>query len=376
MRTTWELKPFESCIAPVKYPPKIQRKDFLASGKFPVVSQEAEFTNGWWDDETDLFRASSPVVIFGDHTRVLKYVDFDFVLGADGVKILQPRPFLRPRYFFYQLMAIELPSLGYSRHYRLLKELTIRVPDLPEQDRIVAVLDEAFAGLAVAKANAEKNLQNARALFESHLDALLALGAQDWGRRSLGTLCEIARGGSPRPIKKYLTSAAGGINWIKIGDATASGKYIYRTEEKIRPEGARRSRVVHEGDFLLSNSMSFGRPYILRTTGCVHDGWLVLSGYAGELDQDYLYYTLGSRFVFEQFDRLAAGSTVRNLNIDLAGRVAIPVPPLEQQRSIAESLASLSDETQRLEGVYRRKLVAFEALKKSLLHQAFTGNLT
>ncbi|MCY2926404.1 MAG: restriction endonuclease subunit S, partial [Planctomycetota bacterium] len=100
------------------------------------------------------------------------------------------------------------------------------------------------------------------------------------------------RGGSPRPIQNFITSDPKGINWIKIGDATASGKYIYKTQEKIKPEGVSRSRMVYEGDFILSNSMSFGRPYIMKTAGCIHDGWLVL--HRPKVNPDYLYYVLGS----------------------------------------------------------------------------------
>lgn len=155
-----------------------------------------------------------------------------------------------------------------------------------------------------------------------------------WQTKKLGEICDIERGGSPRPIQNFITTAPDGINWIKIGDATASGKYIYTTEEKIRPEGAKRSRMVYEGDFILSNSMSFGRPYIMKTTGCIHDGWLVL--HQPQVDPDYLYYVLSSDLVFSQFDGLAAGSTVRNLNIGLAKSVDIPYPPLpEQQRIVA-----------------------------------------
>jgi type I restriction enzyme S subunit len=133
--------------------------------------------------------------------------------------------------------------------------------------------------------------------------------------------------------------------------------------------------MVNDGDFLLSNSMSFGRPYIMRTSGCIHDGWLVLTDYAGSLTQDYLYYLLGSKLVFRQFDSLAAGSTVRNLNIELASRVILPVPPLEVQQIIAKDIEVLAEETQRLTRLYERKLAALEELKKSLLHQAFNGEL-
>jgi type I restriction enzyme, S subunit len=153
-----------------------------------------------------------------------------------------------------------------------------------------------------------------------------------WQTKTLGEICDIERGGSPRPIQKFITTDPSGINWIKIGDATASGKYIYKTEEKIKPDGAKRSRMVYEGDFILSNSMSFGRPYIMKTKGCIHDGWLVL--HQPKVDPDYLYHVLSSDLVFKQFDRLANGSTVRNLNIGLAKSVEIPFPPLPEQQRI------------------------------------------
>ena len=155
---------------------------------------------------------------------------------------------------------------------------------------------------------------------------------------TLGELCEIARGGSPRPIKEFQTDDPNGIPWIKISDATASSKYIYKTKEKIRPEGIKRSRLVKEGDFLLSNSMSFGRPYIMRTSGCIHDGWLVLSDKTSLFDQDYLYHFLSSANAYRQFDSLAAGSTVRNLNIDLVKGVKVLLPPLPEQKRIVAIL--------------------------------------
>jgi type I restriction enzyme S subunit len=289
-----------------------------------------------------------------------------------------------PKYLYRCLTSPYFQDIVQSRlngattphlYQRDITEFPVVLPPLPEQQRIVGLLDEAFEGLATAKANAEKNLQNPRAIFESHLQSVFTQRGPGWVEKRLGDLCSIARGGSPRPIQRFLTTASDGFNWVKIGDATASGKYIYTTEQKIIREGATRSRIVHAGDFLLSNSMSFGRPYIMQTTGCVHDGWLVLSDYASQLDQDYLYLVLGSQFMFQQFDRLAAGSTVRNLNIELASRVEVPVPPLKQQREIAHHLDALSEETCRLARLYERKHAALEALKKSLLHQAFTGEL-
>ncbi len=169
---------------------------------------------------------------------------------------------------------------------------------------------------------------------------------KSWQTKTLSEICEIERGGSPRPIDSYLTDSPDGINWIKIGDTKNVNKYITKTAEKILPEGAKRSRMVYEGDFILSNSMSFGRPYIMQTTGCIHDGWLVLR--QPKLDQNYLYHVLSSDFVFRQFDRLAAGSTVRNLNIGLVKGVKIPFPPLPEQKRMVVRIESLTSRSQKL----------------------------
>lgn len=162
----------------------------------------------------------------------------------------------------------------------------------------------------------------------------------EWVR--LGDVITILRGGSPRPIKKYLTNNSSGINWIKIGDSKPNSKYIESATEKIIPEGLNKTREVHKGDFLLSNSMSFGRPYILKINGAVHDGWLVLSEYEQLFDKDYLYYLLSSSFINKQFVALATGSTVKNLNRERVANTIAVVPPLLEQKRIAVIIERLS----------------------------------
>ena len=132
-----------------------------------------------------------------------------------------------------------------------------------------------------------------------------------WEWVKLGNICVIARGGSPRPIKEYITTAPDGVNWIKIGDTEKNGKYISQTAEKIKPSGVSKSRMVHAGDFLLTNSMSFGRPYILKVDGCIHDGWLVLSNRFGCYSVDFLYYILSSPFAYYQFCDSVSGAVVK-----------------------------------------------------------------
>ena len=162
-----------------------------------------------------------------------------------------------------------------------------------------------------------------------------------WKWVKLNDLAEIARGGSPRPIQDYITEDTDGLNWIKIGDTSEESKYITSAKEKIKPEGKRHSRFVHEGDFLLTNSMSFGRPYILKIDGCIHDGWLVFANIKECLLQDYLYYTLSSAYIYETFSNVAAGSTVKNLKSDTVKQVNFPLPPLPEQQRIVEAIENM-----------------------------------
>jgi len=157
----------------------------------------------------------------------------------------------------------------------------------------------------------------------------------------LGDILEIARGGSPRPIQAFLTNEPSGINWIMIGDTVVGEKYITKTAKMIKPQGLSKTRLVTEGDLLLSNSMSFGRPYIMKTDGAIHDGWLLLRDSAQNSSPDYLYHVLGSPLCYSQFLRAAAGATVKNLNTAIVSSVEIPLPAFEKQLEIAARLDSV-----------------------------------
>ena len=200
-----------------------------------------------------------------------------------------------------------------------------------------------------------------------------------WEWVKLGSVCTIARGGSPRPIKDYITDDANGINWIKIGDTEKNGKYISSTAEKIKPSGVSKSRMVHAGDFLLTNSMSFGRPYILKTDGCIHDGWLVISQGTEVFDQDYLYWTLSSGFAYSQFCGKVSGAVVKNLNSDKVANAVFPLPPLAEQKRIVAKIEELLPLVERYEKAWSR-LEDFNKrfpvdMQKSILQMAIQGKL-
>ena len=187
-----------------------------------------------------------------------------------------------------------------------------------------------------------------------------------WPQVKIGDVCIVERGGSPRPIDKYITDSEDGINWIKIGD-TDDSMYITSTAQKIIPEGAKKSRYVQPGDFLLSNSMSFGRPYILKIDGCIHDGWLVLRDKNGLFDKRFLYYYLSAPVTYQKFKSLAVGGVVNNLNSEMVRNVEVPLPALNEQAQIATVLDKLSD----LISLRKQQLAKLDELVKARFVEMF-----
>ncbi|MBD5559893.1 MAG: restriction endonuclease subunit S [Clostridia bacterium] len=169
----------------------------------------------------------------------------------------------------------------------------------------------------------------------------MATGA--WTAISLDEVCEIVRGGSPRPIMDYITDEPNGLNWLKIGDVSETDKYFIHANEKIKPAGIPKTREVIVGDLILSNSMSFGRPFITRIAGYIHDGWLRLRCNEARLNKDFLYYFLSSNLAQEQFKSVATGSVVNNLKTATVKGTKIYLPPLITQRRIAAVLGVLDE---------------------------------
>jgi type I restriction enzyme S subunit len=193
-----------------------------------------------------------------------------------------------------------------------------------------------------------------------------------WPIVALEDVFAVARGGSPRPIDSFITDDPNGVNWIMIGDASEGSKYISSTKKRIIKEGVKKSRMVSAGDFLLTNSMSFGKPYILKTSGCIHDGWLVLSPRHDQIYSDFFYYLLGSELVYSDFKKLAAGAVVKNLNSELVRGVQIPLPPLEEQKRIAAIL----DAADSLRAKRRQSIAQLDALIQSTFLDLFGDPVT
>lgn len=264
-------------------------------------------------------------------------VDTVFYTEIDTSKVVE-------KYVYYVLQKEHLEKLNTaggvpSLTQGVLNEVLIPVPPLPVQEEIVRILDN-FAEL---QAELQKRIQQ----YEYYRDKLLSFrDLSNWGGqevsvewKKLGDVVSISRGASPRPIQNYLTDEEDGIPWIKIGDVSTNSKYITSTAERITREGANKSRFLKKGTFILSNSMSFGRPYILGIDGCIHDGWISICDFEASLNSDFLYYLLRSSNVQGYWiSKANSGGAVANLNSDIVRSTPIPVPPLAEQQRIVDIL--------------------------------------
>ena len=259
----------------------------------------------------------------------------------------------------------------------IIKALPVCHPLAPEQQKIadcLSSLDELIAAQA-RKVDALKTHKKGlmQQLFprEGETQPWLRFpefrDAGEWGTAVLGALSEVVRGGSPRPIDGFLTTAADGLHWLKIGDVDKDAKYVTKTAEKVRTEALNKTRVVNPGDLILSNSMSFGRPYILQIKTCIHDGWIAVTHITKRVERDFLYYLISSSKSQSYFVNNAAGSGVQNLNADIIKALPVCYPASSEQQRIASCLSSLDD----LITAAIQELATLKTHKKGLMQQLF-----
>ena len=295
-----------------------------------------------------------------------------------GCKGLIPRSQLQYKFLYYYLSSIVglLNSLGTGATFKelsggKLKEVTIPVPPLREQQQIVVLLDEAFAGIATAKANAERNLQNARALFESHLESVFTQPVLGWVEKKLREVCAITST-LVDPRKEAF------LDLIHVG----AGNIESRTGVFVKLKTAREEGLI-SGKFLFNKSMvlySKIRPYLMKVAcpdfnGLCSADMYPLAPLPNHIRRDYLFYLLVSKHFTEYAIQGSARAGMPKVNREHLFAYRLWLPPLKQQSEHAARLDALQEETQRLEAIYQRKLAALDELKKSLLHQAFSGSL-
>ena len=337
------------------------------NGKYPIYGSGGQM--GW----ANSYICPENTVIIGRKGNINKpifvaepfwNVDTAFGLVADA-------RLLNARYLFHFCEFFDFEKLNTtctipSLTRKNVVAIELQLPSIKDQEIIVRQLDSILACIEVAKRKIGQLDQLVKSRFVEMFGDPFD-NEKSWKELPLGAMLDIARGGSPRPIKDYITDDQDGINWIKIGDAVDGSRYIEKTAEKIRPSGVKKSRMVKSGDFLLSNSMSFGRPYILKTDGCIHDGWLVLHGVDRCFNSLFLYQLLASEGLLRKFSSLVRGGVVNNLNKDLVASVEVMCPPIEMQNSFADFVAQVD----KPRFAILQQIEKLETLKASLMQEYF-----
>ena len=342
MKQGWEIIPFEDSIVKVKYTTKVPSNDYLDKGLYPIVSQEEGLVCGYWNNANDLFKVSTPVVIFGDHTRILKYIDFDFVLGADGVKILQPIENINAKFLKYYLQYCKIPSLGYSRHYKLLKELQVPVPPLSVQEQIVSELD-LLSGIIEKK---REQLKEFDALAQSIFYDMFGdpiTNEMGWEVKKLGEVCESVSYGTSNS-----STENGEYKYLRMNNITYSGhiditdiKYIDVSDDEYE------KYVVRKGDILFNRTNS--KDLVGKTALFNFEEEMIIAGYIirVRVNQDSIIPTLvvkwlNTPLMKSYFKNICKGAVNQsNINSKELKNIPISIPPLPLQRQIASKIEAI-----------------------------------
>ena len=374
MREGWEIKAFDACIEKRKAPTKLLSSSYQEKGLFPIVSQEKDLISGYWDNPDDLFVHRKPVVVFGDHTMVVKYIDFDFVVGADGVKILEPKDFLLPKYFYYWVSSVHIKSRGYARHFRYLKEASIPIPSIPEQQRIVDILDREFAKIDALKANAEKSLQAAKDLFQATLKKELEPKG-GWSVAEIGSVCLKTDNIKWRDIpedKEYTY-----IDLTSVDRSTKSVVEPQRIKKSNAP--SRAQRLVCEDDIIFATTRPTLRRYCIITEQ--YDGQICSTGFCvlrpdkRKVRPSWLFHCLSTDAFYDYVEPLQTGATYPAISDKDVKSYTISLPTITEQDDIVSRLNDLNDKSNTLQENYQKTLSLCDDLKQSLLRKAFSGEL-
>ena len=259
-----------------------------------------------------------------------------------------------------------------------LRNIEILVPPLPEQQRIVAILDEAFAAIDKAKANAEKNLKNAKELFESYLQGVFVNKGEGWEENLLGNITNIQRGSSPRPKgdPRYFSKSQTEFNWITISDISSfsDNNILMQTREWLTDEGSKHSRFVNINEFIIAVSGSTtGKCCLTGINGFIYDGLAVVRTLNSKIQPKFLLHYMLS--LYSKINNSKTGAAFPNINTDYLKNISISFPSLHEQEQIVNKLDEFKSFTKNLESIYLQKLTDLEELKKSILQKAFSGEL-
>ena len=379
MKSGWVTKKLgEVCESMPTRDCQIQQNEICKTGRFPVVSQSENFIEGYTDFEKAV--AVFPIVLFGDHTCCVKYIDFPFVVGADGTKLLWTAC-EDVKYLYYAVLdaSTSLMDGKYRRHFKDLKKIEMPFPPLTEQKRIVKKIDAAFEKIDALKANAEKNLANAKELFQSVLDEAMR-PKKGWVEKRLGEVGEYRKGPFGSSLTKRMFVPKGPTT-IKVYEqknairkSATLGEY-YITQEYFNEK--MRGFEVLPGDVIVSCAGTIGETFIMPENierGIINQA-LMRMRLSALIDKSYFLYYF-DHILKKSANELSNGSAMKNIPpFSVFKQLAIPVPSLPGQREIVKRLDILSEKIRLLDQNYTKQIADCAEMKQAILKEAFVGNI-
>lgn len=349
MREGWEFKRFEDCIIKAPKLKQVQTSQYNSGTTYPIVSQEEKLISGFCDDETMVYHLDSPIVVFGDHTRVLKYIDFDFVVGADGVKILIPKENIDAKFFYYYLLWCKIPSLGYSRHYKLLKEIKVVVPQKTTQLDIVAELDQINDLIRLKKEQLKEYDNLAQSIFYEMFGDPVE-NEKGWEVKKLGDISTIVTGNTPsRKILDFYNDDF--IEWIKSDNIDDSILYPTKAKESLSENGANKGRIANLGEILVTciagSISSIGTSCVLNRSVAFNQQINAITKLNG-VDAFFLRFLI--KYSKKYFQEYATTGMKHIISKSVFESIKIPLPPLPLQQEFSsriEQIEKLKTEVQK-----------------------------
>lgn len=402
LNCNWPIVAFEDSLIEgrPKYR-KLKAKEISVSGQIPVIDQGEAFIAGYTDDAANIFKGPLPVIIFGDHTRRFKFVDFEFAIGADGTRPLYPRQELDPKFFYHYLTALNLESQGYSRHYKFLKEASVPIPRIGEQHRIVAKLE----ALLLKVDGSKKRLERIPVLLRRFRQSVLAAACsgrltEDWREENpaeetrpvlndrepglpeipdtwhwikLPETGEMNRGRSRHRPRNFPPLFDGPYPFIQTGDIAQSGGRIVSHKQCYSELGLHQSRLWPAGSICITIAANIAESAILTYPACFPDSVVGIIADPTVSIPEYVEFFM--RVAKADLSTFAPATAQKNINIAILNQLSVPLPPLQEQIEIVkrvEALFKLADEIQIR---YEKGKKFVDKLTQSILAKAFRGEL-
>ena len=380
----WSTATVESCLESLSLRkiPKVLARDYKPSGSYPIIDQGQNLIAGWTDDDSVLISTDLPIVIFGDHTRVFKYIDFPFVKGADGTQLLKPKVGIEPLFFYYACRAINLPSRGYNRHFKALKEKEIPIPPIGEQlniartlrriDDAISLQDEQLQVATDMKRTAMRELFTRGLRGEAQKETEIGPIPKSWVIETINDHFSVVSGGTP-PRRTPTFWIGGMIPWVKTTEVDYC--VIQKTEEHITQAGLDRSpaKLLPPDTLLLAmygQGVTRGKVAILGIEAACNQACAAINPHDNVVNTKYLYHFLSFRY--EAIRRLAHGGQQQNLNLDIVRGLPIAYPTNPEVQG--EIVAILNALDYKIE-LHQKKRAVLDDLFKALLHKLMTREI-